>query len=105
MARDYIGIRMGEDLRIQVEQAALATGTTLSEWIRMSCLQSLSVGLGGSSSLLDEGYAQGRALGFELVRLLAQEIGANMPATYEEAIARYPQLLNIGTMNENRDPY
>ena len=96
MARDYVGVRLGEDLRAQIETLCQQSGMNLSEFIRLACHHAVSAGMGlnGAPALASEGYMQGRALAFEVVRLMVSE----MPHTYEDAIARYPQLLMMHTM-------
>lgn len=97
MATDYVGFRLGPELRAQIEQICVTHGITLSEWIRSACVAALgntAMGLGG----VEEGYAQARGLATQLAHSLINHARDLLPPTYEEFLARY------GIAGPGRDP-
>lgn len=94
---DYVGVRLGAELRARAIYAAQALGMPLSTWIRMAISHALDYGLAGLSDQADPRYAgfvYGRQLGIALAQTqiqhaIKQTIDA-MPLSFEEAEARFP---------------
>ncbi len=62
-------------------------GITLSDFYRALTLSALG-GEGGFAGGVTEGYAHARALSVQLARQLLEQAHANLPETFEEALAR-----------------
>lgn len=84
MAKDLICFRLPPDLRTAAENFVAEHGITLSEWCRILMAQALGQGV-----TVDEGYMQGRALGWQVARALLTSASQQLPSTYAEAIARF----------------
>jgi antitoxin component of RelBE/YafQ-DinJ toxin-antitoxin module len=87
MASSVINLRIPDDLRAALYQAAETHGVTVSEWIRGLIHQAAyNERLG-----VDDGYAQGKAIGYMIAtRIIARgmkDLAGNIPATVAEADA------------------
>ena len=84
MADEYIGFRLPAPLALQARAAAESLQMNLSEWLRVVVDQAVN----GTVPSIDEGYKQARALAIQLATQLLQTALANMPDSYDEALAR-----------------
>ena len=92
---DYVGARLGTELRARAVYAAQQLGIPLSEWLRLAVGAALNYGVNGTDlSAESQGYLHGRALGMRIAQAYAiHALGAvneTMPMTFEEANERYP---------------
>lgn len=102
---DYVGVRLGIELRARAVEAAQMLNIPLSEWLRMAVTSALEYGPGfnGPIDMHSAGYLHGRALGLQLAQArvlgLVQEAIDSTPMTYEEAQERFPngEGLGLGT--------
>lgn len=94
--KDYVGIRVGEELRTRAIYAAEQAGMTLSDWIRWVMLTAIEDPTFGVAPGDPEqaGYARGRQLGYAIAMQQAHDLIAglaNEPGmTLEEVDARFP---------------
>ena len=93
--QDYVGVRLGAELRARAVYAAQQLGIPLSEWLRLAVGAALNYGVNGTDlSAESQGYLHGRALGMRIAQAYAiNALGAvseSMPMTFEEANERYP---------------
>jgi hypothetical protein len=83
MARqDIICARLPPDLHAAVAEMASSAGITTSEWVRDMITRIVY----GQPPGIDEGYRQGRALGFRMMHLAFRQAWENAPDTIEAAM-------------------
>jgi hypothetical protein len=92
---DYVGVRLGVELRQRAIMAAEQLGIPLSEWVRLVVANALANGNAGMNGIGDPtnaGYLHGRSLGFALAQQqVANAVRAAIegsPSSVEEATAR-----------------
>lgn len=80
---EFVGIRIPSDWDAQIRARCQAAGITLSDFIRHAIANAL-----GES---DEAYVYGiaRHLAMQLAFKSLEAANAQLPATYEEAVARF----------------
>jgi len=76
--------RLPPDLYAAVTEMAEAEGVTTSEWVR-DMLQRIVY---GQPPGIDEGYMQGRSLGFRMMHVAFRDAWAQMPTDVHEAMQR-----------------
>lgn len=80
--------RLPPDLHAAVASMAENAGISTSEWVRITLHQIVY----GQPPGIDDGYIQGRQLGFRVMMLYFNEAWKNKPNTVDEAMA----MLQVG---------
>lgn len=93
-----ICVRLPPDLLAAVTEMADSSGITLSEWLRDMVARLVY----GQPLGIDEGYLQGRALGFRVMHLAFQQAWAQAPKTIAEAM---PMLQAGNPVPDDPDEY
>jgi len=79
---DPLCVRLPDDLLAAVHQHAEQSGVTTSEWIRDLIFRVVY----GEPLGMDEGYVQGRNVGYRILLMACREAWQHAPATIEDAI-------------------
>jgi hypothetical protein len=89
VADKLINFRIPIDWVMQINEICEANGITFSEWGRAAFVAAINNTPGDLVITGSDGYQQARRLAAKLAHELIDVAKDNLPATYEEAVARF----------------